>query len=223
MNIGLIADIHANYTALEAVLDDMPEVESLVCLGDVVGYNPHPRECIEEIRDSCDLVLCGNHDRGVTIPEEYRKNEMAHEGLIYARKELSEKQIRWLENLPDRKGVWEAGFLSAHSHPDLKKLDDYVMPRDFPRMRPYLNDYDGISIAHTHIQHKAVIDDRLILNPGSVGQPRDGKPTAAYGILDTESDAVELRRTRYNIDRVNHEIIVNDMPKEIGDRLYDGR
>jgi putative phosphoesterase len=222
MNIGLIADIHANYTALEAVLDDMPEVDSLVCLGDIVGYNPHPRKCVEEVRDRCDLVLRGNHDRNVRTPREYRHNELASEGLKYAREELTEKQMDWLEDLPDRKDVFDTGFKSAHSHPNPDMLDKYVMPAEFPNMRRYLDDYDGIFIAHTHIQHEAVVDDRLILNPGSVGQPRDNDERAAYAVVDTDSKETDLRRTEYDIDSVIEDIKKGGLPRKTGERLREG-
>ena len=223
MRIGLISDIHANYTALEAVLDDMPEVDSLVCLGDVVGYNPHPRECVEKVRESCDLVLRGNHDRKVTTPEEYRQNEMAYEGLKHASEELTEEQIDWLEDLPDRKDVFDTGFLSAHSHPNPDMLDKYVMPAEFPNMRRHLDDHEGIFIGHTHIQHEAVIDDRLILNPGSVGQPRDNDERAAYAVVDTESKESDLRRTGYDIDSVVEDIEMEGLPKRTGERLREGK
>lgn len=222
MKIGLIADIHSNYTALEAVLDDMPDVDSLVCLGDIVGYNPHPRECVEEVRESCDLILRGNHDRQVRTPWEYAHNEGACRGLKYTKEELSEDQIDWLEQLPDRKDVFDTGFTSAHSHPDPNKLDEYVMPADFPTMRPYLDDYEGIFIGHTHIQHKAVIDDRLIVNPGSVGQPRDRDERAAYAVVDTELKEADLRRVGYDVDSVVREVFSADLPESTGERLWRG-
>jgi predicted phosphodiesterase len=222
MKIGLIADIHANYTALEAVLEDMPDVDSLVCLGDVVGYNPNPKECVEKVTETCDLVLRGNHDRNVRTPGDYRHNEMAYEGLKHARKELTEGQIDWLEQLPDRKDIFDTGFKSAHSHPDPDMLDKYVMPAEFPNLRRYLDDYEGIFLAHTHVQHEAVIDDRLILNPGSVGQPRDNDERAAYAVVDTESKEADLCRTEYDIDSVIEEVNEEGLPKRTGERLRRG-
>ena len=222
MKIGLIADVHANYTALEAVLEDMPDVDSLVCLGDVVGYNPRPKECVEKLRETCDLVLRGNHDRNVKSPGRYGHNEMAHEGLKHARKELTEEQIDWLEQLPDRKDIFDTGFKSAHSHPDPDMLDKYVMPAEFPNLRRYLDDYEGIFIAHTHVQHEAVIDDRLTLNPGSVGQPRDNDERAAYAVVDTESKEADLRRTEYDIESVIEEVNEEGLPKRTGERLRRG-
>ena len=221
MRLGVIADIHGNLPAFEAVLDAMPPVDQLVCLGDIVGYNPWPRECVEVVRDVADIVVQGNHDRVVDDPNAYSQNEMAQAGIRYAHKQLSREDCNWLCSLPDRRAVDE--FLVVHSHPDPEMLDTYVLPRDFPRMRPYLDEYAGILIGHTHIQHEAVIDGRLILNPGSVGQPRDKDPRAAYAIVDTVSLETELCRVEYPIGEVLSAIESAGLPSGTGERLVDGR
>ena len=216
-----MADIHGNLPALEAVIDTMPPVDQLVCLGDMVGYNPWPRECVDLVRDVADIILQGNHDRVVDDPSAYSHNEMAQAGIRYAHEELSREDRNWLRSLPDRREIDE--FVLVHSHPDPEMLDTYVLPRDFPRMRPYLDEYTGILIGHTHIQHEAVIDDRLILNPGSVGQPRDRDSRAAYAVVDTESFETELCRVEYPIDEVLRAIDSAGLPSEIGERLVEGR
>lgn len=222
MKIGLIADIHGNLPALEAVLDDMPSVDQIVCAGDVVGYNPWPAACLERVRDVATDCVQGNHDRAVETPGEYAHNEMARTGLELARDTLSEDQREWLHSLSPRTVIAGGQFKLAHSHPDPEKRGEYVFPRHFPELRPYLNDFDGIVIGHTHIQHKAVIDNRLIVNPGSVGQPRDGNPAAAYAVLETETQAVELRRVDYDIDKVISRVEECGLPIETGTRLLDG-
>jgi diadenosine tetraphosphatase ApaH/serine/threonine PP2A family protein phosphatase len=90
-------------------------------------------------------------------------------------------------------------------------------------MRPFLDDYDGIFIGHTHIQHRARIDGRLIVNPGSVDQPRDGDPRAAYATYDTATDDLEFHRVDYPIQDVEREINAVGLPSESATRLYDGR
>lgn len=147
---------------------------------------------------------------------------MARAGLEYAQRELSDEQIEWLESLPARTEFADGKYRIAHSHPDPEKLDYYVRPGEFPKMRPYLDNHDGIVIGHTHIQHKAVIDERFIINPGSVGQPRDGNPDAAYGVLDTEDRSVELRRAEYDIDQVISRIEAVGLPERTEARLLDG-
>jgi len=222
MRVGLISDIHANLPALEAVLDDMPSVDEIICAGDVVGYNPWPQECLERVRAISSLVVQGNHDRNVETPHRYEHNEMAHAGLKLARQELSEAQREWLAALPQRTEFAEGAYRLVHSHPDPNKLGSYVRPAQFPKMRPYLDEYAGIVLGHTHVQHKATIDGRIIVNPGSVGQPRDGDERAAYAVLDTATDEVELRRVEYDINRVISRVKECELSTKTGTRLLDG-
>lgn len=222
MRLGLIADIHSNLVALEAVLDDMPVVDQIVCAGDIVGYNPWPSECVERIREVASVCVQGNHDRAVETPEKYAHNRMAQAGLELASEQLNEEQREWLVTLPKRTTIADDRFRLVHSHPDSEKLGAYVFPENFPRMRPYLDTYDGVVLGHTHIQDKATIDDRIIVNPGSVGQPRDGNSNAAYAVLDTDESRVELHRVSYDINQVISRVEDIGLPIETGTRLLDG-
>ena len=220
MRVGLLSDIHANLPALESVLDDIGDVDATICAGDVVGYNPWPRECLERIRSIADVVVQGNHDRTVETPERYAHNRMAFAGLEHARAELSDEQLSWLASLPPRTEF--DGYRIVHSHPDPERLGTYVRPAQFPEMRPYLDAHDGIVLGHTHVQHEATIDGRLIVNPGSVGQPRDRDPRAAYGVLDTDAGTVELRRVEYDVSRVQAKIRELGLPDRTATRLESG-
>jgi len=222
MRVGLISDIHANLVALEAVLEDMPDVEEVICAGDVVGYNPWPGECVDRVREVCSVCVQGNHDRLVETPERYAHNEMAGAGLEHAKSQLDTDQRDWLDRLPARTTFAEDRYLLAHSHPDPARTDEYVFPRGFSRMRPYLDDYDGLVLGHIHRQHSAVIDGKVVVNPGSVGQPRDRDPDAAYAVLDTETNTVDLRRVSYDIDRVIARVEELGLPVTVGTRLLDG-
>ena len=220
MKIGLISDIHANEPALQAVLADMVSVDEIVCAGDVIGYNPMPNSCVDRIQQVVSVSVQGNHDRLVENPDRYRANQMAYEGLKYAQNEVSDTQLKWLQDLPQTATFGNGDYLLVHSHPTNR--DEYVYPENFEQLSSHLDNFDGIVLGHTHIQHKTHVDDRLIVNPGSVGQPRDGNPHAAYAVLDTETNEVELHRTYYNIDRVYHEIVVEGLRSETGERLFDG-
>lgn len=221
MLLGVVSDIHGNNVALEAVLADMGEVDKLVCLGDIVGYGPAPKQCLKTVREQFDTVLKGNHDRDVQKTDPYT-NELANAGLAYAREKLSEEEITWLDSLPETQTVEFDGkkILLAHSHPT--DTDTYVRPGAFPRLRPYLDDELGVFIGHTHVQHKALIDGKLIMNPGSVGQPRDGPTTAAYALFDTETNDLELRRVEYDISAVYDAVEDAGLPQKIGTRLKEG-
>lgn len=222
MEIGLISDVHGNLPALEAVMKDMPSVERVVCAGDTVGYNPWPAECLERVRDVASVTVQGNHDRTVKTPERYSANRMAEEGLKHAKSELDEEQHEWLATRPKRTTIADGEYRLVHSHPDPQKLGRYVKPEQFPEMRPYIDEHEGIVLGHTHIQHEAVINDRLVVNPGSVGQPRDGDPDAAYAVLDPGAGTVDLHRVEYDIESVITSVEDAGLPKRTGTRLLDG-
>ncbi|MEF8801130.1 MAG: metallophosphoesterase family protein [Halolamina sp.] len=220
MRVGLISDIHANLPALRAVLAEMPPVDTLVCAGDIVGYNPWPAECLERVREAADIVVMGNHDRTVRRPARYRANRMAEAGLELAKEELSVAQLDWLDTLP-RSVEFDEEFLVVHDHP--KHQDTYVKPAQFSTIPQFLDDHRGVVLGHTHIQHAETVEGSLIVNPGSVGQPRDGDPDAAYAVLDSDEPGVELHRTSYDIDAVISRIEELDLPDRTGTRLLDGR
>lgn len=220
MKFALLSDVHGNLPALEAVLDDLPEVDTVVCAGDVVGYNPWPSECVERIRDVADIVVQGNHDAAVENPSTFDANQMAKAGIEFTAENLSEEQRRWLSELPESETFANDTFLLVHSHPAIR--GKYVFPSEFPNLRRHLDDYRGIVVGHTHIQHSAHIDGRVIVNPGSVGQPRDSDARAAYAVLNTEQHEVDCRRVEYDIDQVVDQVEEVGLPIKIGTRLLDG-
>jgi diadenosine tetraphosphatase ApaH/serine/threonine PP2A family protein phosphatase len=113
-------------------------------------------------------------------------------------------------------------LLVVHDHPE--HVDRYVRPPDFSRMRPYLDEYDGLALGHTHVQHQATVDGRLVLNPGSVGQPRDGDPRAAYAVVDTDTEppTATLHRVEYDVERVQAAVRAAGLPERTADRLARG-
>jgi predicted phosphodiesterase len=227
MKVGLVSDVHANLPALEAVLDDMPPVEAVVCAGDVVGYNPWPAACLDRVRDLADATVRGNHDRTVETPSRYRGNRMAEAGLEHAKAELSADELAWLRSLPRAASFADGRYLLVHSHPAPEREDAYVYPEKFGTLDRYLDDLDGdpdgLVLGHTHVQGSRSVDGRLVVNPGSVGQPRDGDPDAAYAVLDTDADTVDLRRVAYDIDRVVEAVSAAELPERTGTRLYHGK
>jgi putative phosphoesterase len=219
MTVGLISDIHGNKVALDAVLDDMPPVDALVCAGDVVGYNPWPGACVEWIRDESVPTVMGNHDRAVAGGGGFSFNSQAGAGVRYTRERLSEDAIEWLGGLPDERVEVDRRVKLVHGHPD--NPDRYTSPREFaPGL---LGDEDVLVLGHTHIQHHAVFEEGIVVNPGSVGQPRDGDPRAAYALLDLDEMRIEERRVEYDVDRVVAAVEDADLPAAIGTRLREGR
>ncbi len=219
MQVGVISDIHANLIALEAVLDDFPAVDALVCAGDVVGYNPWPAECVDRLAELEVPTVMGNHDRMLVTGSNFVGNRMARAGIELAREELSAEQEAWLADLPNDRLLFDERLQLVHGHPD--DPDHYTYPKEFG---PDLLDAAPVLVlGHTHIQGYEATDDGLILNPGSVGQPRDGDSRAAYAVLDLADLSVELHRVHYDIDAVRQAITAADLPERTGQRLVQGR
>ncbi|WP_435362245.1 metallophosphoesterase family protein [Haloarchaeobius sp. DFWS5] len=224
MRVGVISDVHANLVALEAVLDDMPAVDTLVCVGDVVGYNPWPAACVELVRENADTTVIGNHDRTLSTPERYRSHRQAHAGLELAAERVSAEQFEWVISRPRTTTVADGRFELVHSHPDEMRRGTYVYPDDFSELGEYVEDIDVLALGHTHVQGSQTVEGTLVLNPGSVGQPRDDDPRAAYAVVDLGSNTptADLQRVEYDVERVQDACAEAGLPEETGERLADG-
>jgi putative phosphoesterase len=219
MLVGVISDVHANKPALDAVLDDMPPVDALVCAGDVVGYNPWPGEAVDALRDREVPTVVGNHDRAVVTDTDFRFNSMAGAGVRYAREQLRDAQLAWLRGLPTERTEFDGRVKLVHGHPD--DPDRYTYPELFsPDM---LDEEDVLVMGHTHVQGHEVYDEGIVLNPGSVGQPRDGDPKAAYALVDLDEMVVDERRVAYDIEAVVEAVEAAGLPADVGTRLRKGR
>jgi putative phosphoesterase len=219
MRVGVISDVHANLVALEVVLGDMPDVDALLCAGDVVGYNAWPAECVEALRDRGVPTIAGNHDRAVVAGTGYPGNEMADAGVRHARAELDDEQLAWLGDLPEERCCLDDRVKVVHGHPD--DPDRYTYPGLFA---PDLLDAEDVLVmGHTHVQAHERFEEGIVMNPGSVGQPRDEDPRAAYAVLDLENLAVEERRIEYDVERVIDAVEEAGLPRRTGTRLRKGR
>lgn len=223
MNIALISDVHSNFPALRAVFQeirsDAPDL--IVCAGDIIGYGPHPTECLELVREEADYIVTGNHDRTVKTPELYGSHPTAGPGLEHAAAELSEAQLRWLLNRPDEERIADENVLITHSHPDPSKRGQYVYPEDFQSVGES-RDERFLVLGHTHVQAAAEAAGTIVINPGSVGQPRDGDPKAGYAMIETEEGEVDLRRIEYDIDATKTAVMEADLPEQTWQRLRFG-
>lgn len=225
MRLGIVSDIHGNQVAFEAVLDDMPSVDGLVCAGDVVGYNPWPADCVAAVRERSIPTVMGNHDRAVARDSAFRFNAMAKAGVDHARDHLDDEALSWLDCLPDERTVADGRVKLVHGHPD--DPDRYTYPDEFsPRM---LGDEALLVTGHTHVQGHRVFDEGVVMNPGSVGQPRDGDPRAGYAVVEVgdgpggDAVTVEERRVAYDVDAVVEAVREAGLPARIGTRLLDGK
>lgn len=220
MRVGLCSDIHGNRIALEAVLEDLPDNgEVLLCAGDVVGYNPWPAECVEIIREREIPTVAGNHDRMVVSDHNFIGNRMAAAGVELARQELDGAAMTWLGELPDERVVLDDRIRIVHGHPE--DPNRYTYPEQFDAS--LLDDEEVLVMGHTHVQHHETYEGGVVVNPGSVGQPRDDDPRAAYAIVDLATHEVEERRVPYDIDAVVEAVEAAGLPSDTGQRLHRGR
>ncbi|WP_227134147.1 metallophosphoesterase family protein [Halorubellus salinus] len=218
MRVAVISDVHGNRVALDAVLDDMPRVAGVLCAGDVVGYGPWPAECVDRVRREGATAVMGNHDRAVVQDSGFRFNDMAQAGVAYAREHLDDDHFEYLASLPEERLAADGRVKIVHGHPD--DPDHYTRPHEFsPRL---LDDEDVLVMGHTHVQAHEKYGEGIVMNPGSVGQPRDGDPDAAYALLDLDRMTVEERRVEYDVDAVQEAVEEAGLPKRIGTRLARG-
>ncbi|HYO79951.1 MAG TPA: metallophosphoesterase family protein [Bryobacteraceae bacterium] len=234
----ILSDIHSNRTALDAVLtaaDGLYDVA--VSCGDVVGYGPEPNEAVECCRQRCRSVVRGNHDKacsGLLDLEWF--NSVAQVSAEWTAAVLSPENLSWIRHLPEGPLELE-DFSLMHGSP--RDEDEYVLhPAEVEEIAPYLT--QGVAFfGHTHIQtayevHRngvRVLREQIIeladtsaylINPGSVGQPRDRDARAGWAIYDTKERIVDLRRTEYNVQQVHDRIREVGLPEVLGLRLHSG-
>jgi diadenosine tetraphosphatase ApaH/serine/threonine PP2A family protein phosphatase len=240
--ILVLSDVHANAIALEAVLADAGAIDEAWCLGDVVGYGPQPNECIERIRSLPNLTcMMGNHDFGAIGESALETfNSDAKKALLWQRKSLGQESRNFLSGLPDELVV--RGEVSlAHGSPR-DPIWEYVMNTLVARINLSFFDTPLCFVGHSHFQavfqldskiddlsivvprpaEKYELKDRAILNPGSVGQPRDRDPRSAYAIYSPEEHTWEPRRVEYDIPAVQKMILDAGLPSRHAERLTGG-
>jgi len=238
----VISDVHANLVALGAVLADAPPFDEIWCLGDLVGYGPHPNECIERLQDYSHHSLAGNHDWAALGKLDLRSfNTDARIANTWTQTELTRVATDYLDGLPtsaDRDGIH-----MAHASPR-EPVWEYILDASLA----YANfEYFSTSlclVGHTHVPLVFELDEerhqcetllppftapvaldqrRMIINPGSVGQPRDGDPRASYALLDLDKRTWEFRRVEYPVEIVQEAMRARNLPQRLIERLKVGR
>lgn len=204
MKVLIISDVHGNFEALEAVAAAEPH-DMVICLGDIVGYGPEPGACVRWVSSRAQLTVQGNHDRALAdaVPArsrprfEWLANAMAPLG----EQQLSAGDIAWLRSLPRTaiRKLFGIKFMFVHATPE-DPLYQYLGPdREGWERALATVDADLVVVGHTHLQFELVVDGKRVINPGSVGQPKDGDPRAAYAVID--QGGVRLKRVAYRIER----------------------
>ena len=241
MRYAIISDLHANLEALTAVLDVIKDigVDQVVCLGDVVGYNASPNECVDIVREREIPTICGNHDAvACGIEEPWGFNPVALQAALWTREALTKDNLAWLKGLPDTERL--DPFLAVHGAP--ADRDTYLFSwEDILPHVAYVEDQERnlCFFGHTHCPGifstdglYTVDDDAkfalgneklFFINPGSVGQPRDCDPRASFGLLDDDAREYELVRVDYPIEKAAERVIESGLPRFLAERLTRGR
>lgn len=241
MKILIISDIHANLTALEAVLASAGKIDACWCLGDLVGYGPDPNECIDLVRQLPELVCVeGNHDAATLQQIELAAfNPEARLALHWTQQQLTPQNMRFLENLPERVVVDLVTLV--HGSPR-QPVWEYLLDTRTATLSFSFFDTPYCFVGHTHLpvlyylseesrlaslimpenSTQLALAPRTILNPGSVGQPRDRDPRAAYVLLDTELYVCEFHRVPYDIAAVQERMRGFNLPERHIQRLAIG-
>jgi predicted phosphodiesterase len=240
MRVAVISDVHGNYHALETVLEqiDAEGVDAVWCLGDTVGYGPLPNECCEAVEGRSDVALVGNHDLVVlgdlTVSD---FNDEAAAAALWTSETLTYSSRSFLERLKPSAKLDGADLFHASAR---DPIWEYVLTEEAARATLDLSDAPLVLVGHSHVPlalttdvtgvtggqatggTEVPLDGRWLLNPGSVGQPRDGDPRAAWLLLDLEQRFAAFRRVQYPVQHTQAEIRERGLPRTLAARLARG-
>lgn len=238
----ILADIHGNAEALRAVLDEVGDSpETVIVAGDVVGYGPRPEECIDLLRERDARVVMGNHDAAMVgeLPREWF-NHHARSALDWQEQRLNSELKDWLKNLPERLVVEEMEVV--HGSPD-SPLEEYLMNLDDFDRALHSTEQEALVVGHTHVPAVVMrdrgtmvphaggdlpmswlnLDRPFVINPGSVGQPRDRDPRASFARYDADQDRIRFGRVSYDVETVQQQILNGEYSPYLAERLSEGR
>ncbi len=246
MRLAVIADIHSNLEALDRVLAqiDQEGVDAILNLGDLVGYNASPNECLELLQSRNVWSLAGNHDLALFDPERAQHfNIIAYQALMWCREQVRPEFLEFLQGLPlvkEQPGV----FLACHGTPG--SPDTYIAYHfQGKRVLKHLYHQPELRVCffgHTHrralwyrdirgtvalrqispVKMRLSLKEHYLINPGSVGQPRDGNPEAAYAIFDDQEFSIQFKSAPYDIRGAQRRILAAGLPPFLAERLAQG-
>ena len=245
LKYGIISDIHANYTAMKVALDYLQAagVDKILCLGDLVGYGAEPFECIMAVKDKQNVfTIAGNHDRQVIGDKDSRMRKTAAKVLEWTADNISPSNKRFLQTIPQGMTI-DDQFIMVHG--SLVERDAYILNEQEigKNLNCMVTDFPGMKVCffgHTHIPmligtkravlhdlHKTTTfqldrNDIYLINPGSVGQPRDKCPLASFGIFDSQAWTMTFVRKAYDFRLAQRLIIDNGLPEKFARRLAVG-
>jgi len=229
MKLGFLSDIHSNIHAFQTILEygEKLGIDEWFCCGDIVGYNAFPRECIALLQKKHIQSVLGNHDWATVTGDTSGFNPYGVAGVQYSRKKLGKQELLFLKNLPQQMNFEkdDISFFLVHGSPR-DPLSEYVYPESSESvLKSFAEviDTDIIVIGHTHVPMQRQIKDTLFLNPGSVGQPRDGNCNASFLMYNTMEKKYFLYRVVYDVQAAADANKKNELPDFLAERLFLGR
>ncbi|MCL2689021.1 MAG: metallophosphatase family protein [Chitinispirillia bacterium] len=243
MRIAFISDIHANLEALQAVFSDIDRnrIDEVICLGDIVGYGANPNECVDIITKRCPVTLLGNHDiAAINLEYTHNFNIHARIAIEWTSQTLTEANKSFLKALPTKKTM--DALTLVHSTPYEPDMWYYITSLEEAAFNFQFFTTRVCIVGHTHIPMIVTLEGedirthqekyvsfkdkdmmRLLINSGSVGQPRDRDNRSCYGILDTRDESFTIRRVAYNFMKAQEKMRKIKMPEFLITRLGEGR
>jgi len=237
VKVAIISDIHANVMALKAVLKDIEEqqVDSVYCVGDLVGYAPFPNEVIDLIKERNIPTVMGNYDDGVGYQrficgcayKDAKAEALGHQSITWTMRHISEGNKEFLRNLPKEIRVDVSGkrLLLVHGSPN--SLNEYVteeISENYANELITLAGTDILICGHTHLPFTMVLKDKLLINVGSVGKPKHGDPQALYALISFERDVtVDFRKVPYDYEATAMAIEDSELPNEFAEIIRTGK
>jgi diadenosine tetraphosphatase ApaH/serine/threonine PP2A family protein phosphatase len=240
LRYGIVSDIHSNFEALEACIRHLEskDVDAYLSTGDIVGYGADPKRCLDRIRELGTIVVAGNHDWAVSsrLSLDYF-NAYAREAIYWTQERLAESDIRYLDELDLKRIVDDITLV----HGTLYNPEnfDYLLTSYDAHLSFQMQETPLCLVGHSHVPITFLLDgtvtftldteidlsgvERAVVNPGSVGQPRDENPKASVGIFDTETRVFTTDRVDYDIEAATAKILRAGLPEVPAERLWHGR
>jgi len=222
--LAIISDIHSNLPALQVVLEQIEKegVDRILCAGDIVGYGPYPNEVIERLKKIDLTTILGNHDRAVLSRDSSNMNIQAQDAVWWTIENLKQEGQEYLAKLSSKGAFSWNGLSIAIYHGSPRDDNEYIAEESADDELLELAKSDFLILGHTHVPFVKSLDIGTVVNPGSVGQPRDGDPRASFAIYDHRLRRFEIKRLAYDIDAMAEAMRSSGLPSFLSIRLYSG-
>jgi putative phosphoesterase len=225
MRLVVLADVHSNLHALRTVLEDVEAkgADMIICAGDIVGYGAFPNECCEIVSKSTRAAVCGNHDLSALSEDIEFMNPYAAAAVLWTSKRLRDSSRSFLSSLRTGWSAELSGRKVVMFHGSPEDVNEYIYEEYLDKSILERQSADMVILGHTHVPFVARLGSGVVVNPGSVGQPRDGDPRASYAVIELPSLAAHIIRREYDIDSAARAIKEQGLPEILSRRLSVGR